>query len=50
LWRRKNEKVRIRLDQDENFAYIAGYTSGGFPYGVTWQEWEEMESLEIQEV
>jgi hypothetical protein len=23
---------------DENFAYIAGYTSGGVPYGVTWEE------------
>ena len=35
--------------QDENFAYIAGYTSGGFPYGVTWEEWEELESLETVE-
>ena len=26
------------MEQDENFYYIAGYTSGGFPYGVTWQE------------
>lgn len=25
-------------DQDENFAFIAGYTSGGFPYGITWKE------------
>lgn len=25
-------------DSDANFAYIAGYTSGGFPYGVTWEE------------
>jgi hypothetical protein len=23
------------LDQDETFAYIAGYTEGGFAYGVT---------------
>jgi hypothetical protein len=33
-------------DWDENFAFIAGYTSGGFPYGVTW---EEMEIVEQQE-
>ena len=25
-------------DQDETFYYIAGYTSGGAPYGVTWEE------------
>jgi len=30
-------------DQDENFAFIAGYTSGGAPYGVTWEEWEALE-------
>ena len=26
------------LDQDENFFFIAGYTSGGASYGVTWDE------------
>ena len=25
-------------DQDDTFFYIAGYTSGGAPYGVTWEE------------
>ena len=30
----------LSFDQDENFAYIAGYTSGGIPYGITRQEWE----------
>ncbi len=29
-------------DYDENFAYIAGYTSGDVPYGVTWEEMEEL--------
>ena len=24
--------------QDENFFFIAGYTSGGVPYGLTWEE------------
>lgn|SRR5690349_9922422 len=28
------------LDSDLNFAYIAGYTEGGAPYGVTWDEVE----------
>lgn len=36
----------IEPESDENFAYIAGYTSGGFPFGVTWEEWEEIESLD----
>lgn len=27
-------------DSDDNFAYIAGYTAGGFPYGTTWEEME----------
>ena len=25
-------------DQDNTFYYIAGYTSDGAPYGVTWKE------------
>jgi len=28
-------------DSDDTFAYIAGYTSWGFPYGVTWEEMGE---------
>jgi hypothetical protein len=31
------------LDEDETFAFIAGYTEGGFAYGVTWEEWEQLE-------
>lgn len=27
-------------DQDDRFACIIGYTSGGAPYGLTWEEWE----------
>lgn len=26
---------------DERFAYIAGYTGWGFPYGITWEEMGE---------
>jgi hypothetical protein len=25
-------------DSDDRFFYVAGYTSGGTPYGVTWEE------------
>ena len=30
--------------QDENFFFIAGYTPGGAPYGVTWEEESVMEA------
>ena len=52
---RKRKKARLAaqeqqklLEQDDRFFYIAGYTSGGAPYGVTWEEmglepWEELE-------
>jgi len=26
------------IESDDTFAYIAGYTSGGAPYGITWEE------------
>ncbi len=41
---RQQKKMEAELqaqfyeDSDEVFAYIAGYTSGGVPYGVTWDE------------
>ena len=25
-------------DSDETFCFIAGYTLGGVPFGVTWEE------------
>ena len=28
-------------DCDDTFAYIAGYTSGGMPFGVTWEELDQ---------
>jgi len=31
------------FESDEYFAYIAGYTDGGFPYGITWEEASEIE-------
>lgn len=33
-------------DQDENFAFIVGYTSGGTPYGLSWEEWANLEVAE----
>jgi hypothetical protein len=42
--RRKQEKEAFfsNDDSDDTFAMIAGYTSGGFAYGVTWEEMEEI--------
>jgi hypothetical protein len=30
-------------DSDDNFAFIVGHTSGGFPYGLTHEEFEKAE-------
>ncbi|HBG22937.1 MAG TPA: hypothetical protein DDW83_06750 [Peptococcaceae bacterium] len=54
LIRKKNGIMSIKNhgkevpEQDDNFFFIAGYTSGGAPYGVTWAEMglEHWESLE----
>ena len=37
---KKQELDDLLSDSDENFCYIAGYTSWGFPYGTTWEEAE----------
>jgi hypothetical protein len=34
------QSVSYGVDWDENFAYIAGRTEAGFPYGITWKELE----------
>jgi hypothetical protein len=34
----KQEFDGYGIEWDENFAYIAGRTEAGFPYGVTWDE------------
>lgn len=45
--RKKDVPESPLLEQDDRFFFIAGYTSGGAPYGVTWEEmglepWEKM--------
>ena len=34
----KTEITEIDLEQNDHFYYIVGYTSGGAPYGITWEE------------
>lgn len=38
--KRREKELRAMLDpeQDEWSFYIAGYTSGGAPYGITWEQ------------
>lgn len=35
---KKKRDTDLYEDCDGMFAYIAGFTSGGFPYGLTWEE------------
>ena len=49
----KNKKKNTPLyidepESDENFQYIAGYTEGGVPFGITWEEAELIEEQEKQ--
>jgi len=44
LAKEKAEALDIAVnDSDYNFAFIAGYTLGGFPYGLTHEELENAE-------
>ena len=36
--RKEREWLESHADQDDRFFFIAGYTSNGGPYGVTWEE------------
>ncbi len=43
---REKEERLMYEDSDEYFAFIIGYTEGGAPYGITHEEWEEIEKME----
>lgn len=47
---RQTESPLFHKEQSNTYFYIAGYTSGGAPYGVTWEEmghepWESLDAL-----
>ena len=47
--KKKKEVFEDNLfESDETFAFIAGYTSGGAPYGVTWEEMEEIKGKDVE--
>ena len=41
---KKQQLDYFLFDSDEHFYFIAGYTIGGCPYGITWEE-AELENL-----
>jgi len=49
--RKKQEELEEMMweDSDEHFAFIAGYTSGGAPFGITWEEWDNLDDVEVDE-
>jgi hypothetical protein len=40
------EQEEFNLESDETFAFIAGYTEGGAPFGITHEEMADMKKLE----
>jgi hypothetical protein len=44
--KRKAALAEEYYDFDETFAFIAGYTEGGVPFGITYEEMEEYETQE----
>ena len=53
---KKEKRQRIKqqveyqpFEQDEYFYFIVGYTSGGAPYGITWEQAREDGLLDPQE-
>jgi hypothetical protein len=41
--KKRKELENFPIDSDENFYYIAGYTSWGVPYGLAWEEAASLE-------
>ena len=46
--KKANKKIKFGVDDllfksDENFAFIAGFTSNGVPFGLTHEEMRELE-------
>ena len=47
--KRRQDNFEDKLfESDATFAFIAGYTSGGAPYGITWEEMEAIERREVE--
>lgn len=44
--KRKSKQEINLIESDDYFAFIAGYTTGGAPYGITWEEMEALNNKE----
>lgn len=52
--KKNKSEILPEIESDEYYYYIIGYTSGGAPYGITWEEAYEQglaieESVELDE-
>lgn len=47
--KKRRKEQNITYDSDDVFAFIAGYTSGGFPYSVTWEEMGQKAEIDPDE-
>ncbi len=47
--KKKHQNEFAGLEQDEYFYFIAGYTPGGAPYGITWEQAREEGLIESEE-
>ena len=44
--RKKHNNYDFEIEQDENFSFIVGYTSGGFSHGNPWEELDDEQNDE----
>ncbi len=50
LQKEQEKDLIMDNDSDETFCFIAGYTSGGVPFGVTWDEMDMETNLDEREI
>ncbi len=44
---KKAKTVEVESTWKDDFAYVAGYTEAGFPFGVTWEEIEGLDGGDV---
>lgn len=45
--KKTKQKEIFYEDCDDNFAFIAGYTPGGLPFGIKWDEVEDDVDIDV---
>ena len=46
LKKKQDSNVTFNLESNDEFAFLVGYTSGGFPYGITHDEMNDLNNKE----